>query len=135
MNEDKAVKAVTQKFIDRWKYLLGLDDWSIIIRYTKMEDGDLGECSVETPHKMATVVVDVAKHKNADHLLDTIRHELLHIFHAQFEHHRTLASKFAAPSMIEVLDEIYMIGAEDIVLKMEHLLKKLDVDVHGKVRK
>lgn len=135
MNEVKALKAVTKKFVDRWKYLLSLEEWDIQIRYTKMDDGDLGECSAETPHKLASIVVDVAKHKDTNHLLETIRHELIHVFHAQFEHHRTVASKFAAPNVIEILDELYMIGAEDIVVKMEHLFKKLNIDVHGKVRK
>ena len=132
MKESIALKAVNHKFLNHWKDLLSLTEWDIQIRYTKMEDGDLGECSTETPHKMATIVVDVAKHKDAPHLLDTLRHEIIHIFHAQFEHHRSMAAKLAAPQMVEVLDELYMIGAEDIVLKMEHLLKKLDIDVHGK---
>lgn len=132
MDEAKALKAVTHKFVDRWKYLLSLEEWDIQIKYTKMDDGDLGECDVIAAHKVATVVVDIAKHKDANHLLDTVRHELFHIVHAQFEHHRSAVTKFLTPNMVDTVDDLYMIGAEDLVLKLEHLMKKLNVDVRGK---
>ena len=135
MKEADALKAVNSKFVDHWKNLLSLTEWDIQFRYTKMEDGDLGECSVEAPHKMATIVVDVVKHRDANHLLDTVRHELFHVFHAQFEHHRSAATKFLAPNAVELMDELYMLGAEDVVLKMEHLMAKLSIDVHGKMKK
>jgi len=131
MKESDAVKAVTSKFIDRWKYLLSIEEWDIQLRYINLEDGTLGECSVEPAHKAAVVLIDVGKHKNKNQLLDTIRHEMIHIVHAHFESYRASISKYLLPSVADVADDIFFIGAEDTVLKVEHLLKKLEINVKG----
>ena len=70
MKETEAIKAITPKFVDRWKYLLGLRDWDIKWRYSKLEDGTYGECGVEAAHKSASIILDIEKHKNKQELLN-----------------------------------------------------------------
>jgi hypothetical protein len=131
MIEKDAIKAVSSKFVDRWKHLLSIEEWDIQFRYTNLEDGTIGECSVEPAHKAAVILIDISKHKNKNQLLDTIRHELIHIAHAHFESYRSSISKYLLPSVADVADDIFFIGAEDVVLKIEHLLKKLNINVKG----
>ena len=85
MNESTAIKAIAKKFIERWKYLLSLEEWDIQFRHVKLEDGTLGECGCEPAHKSATINIDIAKHKSIDEVLATVRHELIHLVHAHFE--------------------------------------------------
>jgi len=132
MKEAEAIKAVTAKWVNHWKFLLGIDDWDVVFRYAKLEDGTLGECGVEAVHKSAGITVDIEKHKNKQELLETIRHELIHIMHAEFELYRNATIKYLTPNMIDMADDIYSIGAEGLVLKVEHMLNKLDIDINGK---
>lgn len=133
MKESKAIKAVTAKFINRWKYLLSIEDWDITFKHVKLEDGTLGECGCEPAHKSANINVDIGKHKDVNELLATVRHEMIHLVHAHFESYRNSVCKYLSPTLSDVADDIYSIGAEDVVLKIEHLLKKLDVDVRGRI--
>lgn len=133
MDQAKAQKALTPKIINRWKYLLGLDDWDITFKCVKLEDGTFGECGVEPAHKSASINIDVEKHKDATELLETVRHELLHIVHALFDSYRSSVIKSLAPNVVDVTDDIYILAAEDVVTKLENLLKRLDVDVKGRI--
>ena len=135
MKESQAIKAVSKKFIEHWKYLLSLEEWDISVRNVKLEDGKLGECGCEPAHKSATINIDVSKHKTIEELLETVRHEFIHLVHAHFESYRNSVTKILAPNVRDATDDIYAIGAEDVVLKIEHLLGKLNVDVHGRIKK
>ena len=65
--------------------------------------------------------------------LETVRHELLHIVHALFDSYRSSVIKSLAPNVVDVTDDIYILAAEDVVTKLENLLKRLDVDVKGRI--
>ena len=132
MDESKAIKAVTQSFVDKWKYLLSIEDWDILFRYSKLDEDELGACMVEPHHKSAVIILDITKIKDKQELLETLRHELIHITHAHFNSYRQAVSKNLAPNVSEIADDIFSIGAEDLVLKVEHLLHKLDIDIQGK---
>ena len=51
--------------------------------------------------------------------------------HSYFDTYREAAVKNLSPNVGEVLDSVYEIAAEDTVLKIEHLLKKLNIDIKG----
>lgn len=135
MKETQAIKAVTKAFIDRWKFLLSIEEWDIVIKNTKLEDGTLGECGCEPAHKSASINVDISKHKSVEEVLLTVRHEMIHLVHAHFESYRNSVSKYLASNVSDVSDDIYSIGAEDVVLKIEHLIEKLGIDVKGRNKK
>ena len=132
MDKNKALKAVTAKFVSRWKHLLSIEEWDINMRYTSLEDGTLGCCSVTPAHKYATILIDISQNKDENELLETVRHEMFHIVHAHFEGYREAAIEHLSPGVAKALDAVYSIAAEDVVLKLEHLMKKLNINVKGK---
>lgn len=132
MKENDAIKTITNSVVARWKYLLGIEEWKIKFRYTKLEDGGMGECRADPVYRKATIVFDLAEHKDKKDLLDTLRHEMLHIVHAEFEHFRDQAREYFSPAVATTLDDVYMIGAEACVRKLEGLLDRLEINLKGK---
>lgn len=132
MRETIAIKTLTRTFVNRWKHLLSIEDWDIQFRYTSLDEDELGSCSVEPHHNSAMILLDLNKIQNKKELLEVVRHELIHITHAHFNSYRQAIIPHLPPNVVTVADEIFSIGAENLVLKIEHLLKKLDINIQGK---
>jgi len=132
MKENEAIRAVTKTFINRWKHLLSIKDWDVQLRYTTLDADELGCCGVEPHHKSAMIMVDINQIKDKQELLEVIRHELMHIVHAHFNSYRQAVEKHLPPNVVTVSDEIFSIAAEDLVLKLEHLVNKLDINIKGR---
>jgi len=131
MKESTAIKLITKKLVNRWKYLLGIEEWDIKFRYSKLEEDTMGVCMADPQYKKATIIVDIAEHKNNEELLDTIRHEMLHIIHAEFELYREMIKDHVGANTLTTMDTVFELGAETVVRRLEGLLRKLDVNLKG----
>jgi len=131
MKDAAAEKAVTKKFLTTWKRLLSIEDWDITIKYKSLPEDELGNCSVVAAHKQASIEIDPKQHKNKELLLLTVRHELLHLVHANFNIYRNAVEGCLGSSTIAVADTIFETGSEDVVLKIENLLKRLNINIKG----
>lgn len=78
-----------EKLLDEWQERLGLQDWTIILRYNcKKEDMDdpefsIGETQWETTNKCARIQIISEREYGSDRMLEydfekTLVHELLH---------------------------------------------------------
>lgn len=58
---------------------LRLHDWHIEVAYTRLPENTLGRCRVNSPYQRATIELDNDQIDDADELVKTLRHELVHV--------------------------------------------------------
>jgi hypothetical protein len=69
---------------------MGLRFWNITIEYSRLDKGTLGQCSVNAEgYELATCTLDPEQIADSDELLETLRHEYLHIVLAAFDRLRS----------------------------------------------
>lgn len=107
------VKAIVEPADKLMRDALGLSDWTVTVTYERDEDR-MGSCSTMTSYQKATINIDPSHHDDEDEVLDTLRHELLHIVHDEFTILRT-----------EENDRLHSHAAERTVLRMERMLDRL----------
>lgn len=89
MTVDEA-RAVVAKHSGALGEQLRLHDWHIEVAYTRLPEGTLGRCRVNSPYCRASIEIDNEQVDDGDEMLFTLRHEFAHIFcwpmHAYGEH-------------------------------------------------
>lgn len=87
MDESTLRQIITDCYIPM-RAALGLNDWSITIVVDRL-DGLKAEIEYRTCYRCAAITFDPSGIKDRDDLLDTLRHEMLHLLHAEtslYEH-------------------------------------------------
>lgn len=76
---------VVGRNIDWFRWALGLNHWTIHVNYRRLPDGCLGRCYADAKYSVATIELDEEQIQSGDALLFTLRHELLHVLHSEFD--------------------------------------------------
>lgn len=121
---DQSAKAVIDPAVRPMRHALGLNNWRVDIEYGVLGER-LGECVVNATYQRGTVTIDPAQHESEDELLDTLRHELLHLIHGDFETCRRITAQFIEGDSFDAMDVGWHLGAERTVLALERLLDSL----------
>lgn len=85
MTVDEA-KTIVERHIRWFKWGMGLTAWTINVYYQRLSENVQGECSTDVRYLTATVTIDNDQVDDAERLLYVLRHEFLHILHAEFDH-------------------------------------------------
>lgn len=83
MTLDEAKKVVLKRMPALLR-ALGLGWWRVDVVWRKLDEGTKGECHMHPRYRRATIELDETEHDDADDLLHTLRHEALHVLHAEF---------------------------------------------------
>lgn len=71
---------------------LGLGDWDISIRVTSPEDQNFSaDIYKEVEYRVATITLDPYSHPDVNEVLDSLRHELLHLVLADLDVYQHMA--------------------------------------------
>jgi len=124
---DAQVRKVVDGAVREMRMALGLSRWHVNVHYRALADDDIGTCLVDVPHFRATLGFDSAKHDDAGHVLETLRHELLHVCHAYFEIPRRVVGEHLSSEAFNAFDVSFRLAAEHTVASMEWLLDDQDV--------
>ena len=119
---DAQVREVVDGAIREMRMAMGLSRWHVNVNYRSLADDDIGTCLLDVPHYRATVELDPAKHEDADEVLKTLRHELLHVCHAYFEVPRGVVGEYLSTTSFNAVDVSFKLAAEHTVASMEWLL-------------
>ena len=103
---------------------MSLQSWQINIEWRDMEAGNLATCRTDARYRLADIEVDHSQHEDRAHLLSTLRHELMHIFHAEFKLFELGTSHLISKPARDSLGEVYNAAQEKTVAAIEAMLEQ-----------
>lgn len=125
------VRDIVNANIKRMRWALQLQDWRIDVSYGHLEEGVRGECRLGIGHKKAAIIIDNDKCDDERMVLETLRHELLHLFDAEMELYRHAARHLVDGASFDAIDELFLHAAERFVGALERMLDHgLKIGVH-----
>lgn len=78
-------KVIVDEHCDWFRYALGLNHWTIHVVYKRLDEGNLGRCYANAKYSEATIELDEEQIPDGEKLLFVLRHELLHVLHADYD--------------------------------------------------
>lgn len=128
MDRSKA-RAIVKNTITKMRWALQLDDWKIEIVWGRIEDSRIrvgnasyGRCTADPRYHRATIELDECQFDTKVELLRTLRHEMLHIYAAEFHTYRAQVHQLLDDKTAFALDEASDRGHEDVVRLIENML-------------
>jgi hypothetical protein len=108
----------------RWlRNAMMLNAWRINIDWVDLEPLMLGRCRTDARYRIAEIDIDYHAHDTEAHLLTTLRHEMIHIFHAEFKLFELATSHLISKPARESLGEVYGAAQEKTVAAIEAMLE------------
>lgn len=73
------LKALVEATLDVLRDRLGLQPWTLLVRYDRLPDGEPGNIMIQAPYERATITLDPSQIESQQEALHTLRHELIHV--------------------------------------------------------
>lgn len=116
------VREIVDESIRPLRSALGLQQWTIHVVYEALEEGTRGLCHADPKYYEATIRLDPEQIDHAAGVLDVLRHEMLHIVHAEFQTYRRQVSELIGEAERRALDHGFDRACEDIVHRLSYML-------------
>lgn len=120
--DHSTVRDIVNAHIKKMRWALQLQDWRIDVSYGPLTEGTRGECQLQIGHKKAAIRIDNDKCDDEHMVLQTLRHELLHLFDAEMELYRNAIRHLLANETFDAVDELFLHAAERLVGSLERML-------------
>lgn len=126
MLDASVVQSETERLIELYKPLFGLDDWRIEVTLTPMQDEAYATVAAIFERQRATIEVNPTAFRTLEELEATIRHELFHLITSPLH----LLLDFG-----KIDDPLYHFVNETIVRGIERMYDRLigGINANGKV--
>ena len=117
-------KAIVDANLKQMVWQLQIQNWRLEIDYRSLGcEGAKGQCTINTPYDRAYIELDPEAFETESEVLDTLRHELLHVVMAPFDlYHTTVFETLEGESSRKVANHMFTHVAEQLVVKLERLL-------------
>lgn len=125
-----AVKAIVDANLRRLRWETQTQEWTVDMEYTRCPgEGATAYVERDLPYRRATIWIDPEKVRDEASVLNSLRHELLHLVLAPFDTYMLTAQRLLADdaTALRVLDGLWVLAVETTVGNLERLL-----DQHGK---
>ena len=135
---DKHAKAVVRAALRLCMDKFKLDDWTLDLTFTDLEEDIVGQCKLRPEYCQADITLDLTKINTDLLLVATVRHELLHVTLAHYHSACKVALRLSASSPVrEGINEVMWQAGERSVFQLEYLCDGLgfsDEDLLAEVR-
>jgi len=134
--ELEVARKEVNRVIRHLRWAMQLQDWKIDVEYRKLDDGVKGQVYSKPRYQTARICLDPVEAEDVDDLLITLRHEMLHILHSEFEVVRDAAHDLCQSNREKaLLDGAWIESSERCVVMLERMIDVgLGLDVKGLVR-
>ena len=109
------VRAIIDANIRDLAMALQLGGWRLILCY----DGGLGQdgasCDTDPMRHIATITFNPGEFDDEKQVLNALLHELLHVYHAEFELYRDAVKTIVGDRLFAALDSTYQNACEHVV--------------------
>ncbi len=119
-------EALGRKHLGPLMNFLGVGEWLVTFKISRLEDDTDATCSRNLPYDLATVEFDPNQIKDVDHFLDVLAHELFHIVLAPFDLYRSHYCAALEPKSTEDKreDVLWANSVERTILNLERLWRR-----------
>jgi len=115
-----------RKYVENFQRAMGLEDWTIDILFERLEGNTMAESYFMPEYRRATMTFDLSEHTEEDEsLLESIRHEFLHIIHSPLGLYRDSVATLVSNPSWAVLEKVWGHSCEEMVSRMETILDNL----------
>lgn len=124
MDKSKCREVVDQ-YIKPMMNLLGVQAWDVTVLYVPPPQDPrwMAACSRNPPYQRATIWIDPERHDTEEEVLNSLRHELIHVVLNPFDTYRGIMTcdidKGSTIDRIE--DEAWTMAVENAVLAIERI--------------
>lgn len=133
----KKLKKLYSKYFDDLRFALGLPMWDVEIVWNEVGESKLlGHILIQPDSMEAVITIMCGMAKDEKQFLDTLRHELLHIIHAETSLYRKCMGQYIDSRRSDcAMDEVYDHMVEKMVARMEYMLDLLGLDAKTLAKK
>lgn len=128
----KKLKKIVNKHIDFMLWDMQLNDWDIAVEYgnasvglREREGGGYAACvSMQPEYEKALITLDPDYHHSEKDVLESLRHELIHLLHSDFALYRDTVGEFIERDSAawSACDLAYQTACEKTALRIERML-------------
>jgi hypothetical protein len=122
-------KRIVGENIEWLRWSMNLQDWKIKVFYRELGDGDdkartvtLGQCSANVYYRWADIFINHKAHDSEEQLLDTLRHELFHVLHSEFDVYIDQVSELVSDETKPTLRISHKLAIERLVGNLERMI-------------
>jgi len=122
-------KRIVDRYLRALRCALQLNDWQIDIVWGHIDDDRAtgnwqirGKCRVKPEYLRAQIELDDATFDTEADLLDVLRHEMFHIFHADLYLFKEQAFVQVSETAKEAMELAWQKGVESLVLHVERMM-------------
>ena len=129
MDESK-VKIIVKREFKRYQQLLGLPHWTFDFRYQWIGDGNdwfLGRSYADSKYNTATIELNIELLEDEEAIVKTLRHEMLHVIHAEFATYRSAMEPLVTVAEFKSLNTVYSSCCEKTVKQLEFLMTGMKI--------
>lgn len=116
------VREIVNAHIKQMRWALQLQDWQIDVTHVHLDGDAIGDCRPEPTYRRAYIRIDSDKCDDVNEVLETLRHEMLHIFDAEMETYRKAVSQLISDETFNAIDEFFRQAVEGMVHRVERML-------------
>jgi len=109
------------KWAPRLKDVFHLHTWHIKVYWETLEECCIAECAADPDYHRASITIDPMKIVDEDHFIHVLRHEMLHIFHAETQLVRRQWERLLGRKDSRVLREALDHASERLVYRIERM--------------
>jgi hypothetical protein len=116
------VRSIVNANVEKMRWALQLQDWHIHVTHVHLDGDAIGDCRPEPTYQRAYIRIDSDGHDTEEKVLDTLRHEMLHLLDAEMETYRKAVSQLLPDDVFNALDEFFRRAVEGMVGRVERML-------------
>ncbi len=116
------VRAIVDENIRDLRNALQLNEWTVDIDYDANIDGR-ATCAADPMRFTARIVLNPGQLKNEKDVLDTLLHELLHIYHCEFDLYREAVRASVGDRVFKAMAPAFETGCERVVQRLCFLFR------------
>lgn len=128
--DQSQVRKIVNDNVERMLQALQLRHWKIEMVYGPLPDTCYAMCKPNPQNRLAEITMDPTSFDNEIEVLETFRHELLHILNADFETYRKTVCQLVEDKEFHALDEMFTYATESLIWRLERMFDYgLEIDV------
>ena len=118
------VKAIVDRNIKPMMALLGVQHWKINVLYEPCTNPNwVASCARNIAYQKATITIDPSRADSEEDVIDSLRHELIHVLLAPFDAYRGIMTSHLTQgdTLDRIEDEAWEVAIENTVLAVERI--------------
>jgi len=116
------VQRIVAKNLEEMRDGLGLVHWKVRIEVKSNSNEDQGTCRPMPGYNKATITIDNERHESEEEVLDTLRHELLHLYGAEMWLLWEMVESICGKETSDQLTPMFHHMAESLVRRLERVM-------------